>query len=632
MGKQLSRRNFLKGSLAGAAGIAMAGLTHTTALAEETDKSFEMNQQWDAEYDVIVIGYGFAGGVSAVIAADDGEKVLLLEKAPLGHEGGNSRYSGQGCLTVDGGTANRDAAVEYLKRVRGNYNTPSDDILEAFVDSLLTVQDWFAAHGGNPVEKYKQIGEFQDIEGWDLMAAWSQNGEIHNGGSYLALQKIVNSNESIDVWYNAPAKKLLQNPDTKVVHGVSVEVEGKLYNVRARDGVVMTLGGFENNIQMIQDYHQLPCAYSKGALYNEGDGVKMAIDVGAELWHMSNTAGPDLNAVDPSSNRSYGYAIIGPHPLLSTGFSLNSVIVVGADGTRFCSESVMPGHGYVNFHGRKIQQPLSLPAYVVFDSAAFEKTIYANWDNNAKVADGTIMKAYTIEELCAMLNLPEGSLAKTVEKYNRFCADKEDAQFGRNPETLIPLDENGPYYAFEVKPTYTNTQGGPRRDSEGHVLGLDGNPIPHLFSAGECGSIWADIYQGAGNIGECFAFGLISGANAAMHKEDRIADSLLSGEAVNFAVKAEADEVELEADEAIGVGTGIGGDVKVKVKVADGKIVNVDILEQNETPEIGGRAFDSLVSQVIGSSSAEVEGVSCATITSDAFSKAVADALSQLGL
>ncbi len=632
MNKQLSRRDFLRGSLAGAAGLAFSGLTHTAALAEDAPKTFEAAQKWDAEYDVVVIGYGFAGGVSAVRAADEGAKVLLIEKAPFGHEGGNSRYSGQGCLTVDGGTANRDAAVAYLKRVRGNYNTPSDDILEAFIDSLLTVQDWFAAHGGNPVEKYKKIGEFSDIEGWDLMAAWSQNGEIHNGGSYLALQKMVEANENIDVWYGAPAKKLIQNPDTKVVHGVCVEVEGKTYNVRARDGVIMTLGGFENNIQMIQDYHQLPYAYAKGALYNEGDGVKMAIDIGADLWHMSNTAGPDLNAVDPTTNRSYGYAIIGPHPLLSTGFSLNSVIIVGADGTRFTSESVMPGHGYVDFHGRKIQQPLSLPAYVVFDSDAFKKTIYANWNNSEKVADGTIKKADSFEELGSLLNLPEGSLSKTVEKYNKFCANGEDLQFGRNPETLIPLNESGPYYAFEVKPTYTNTQGGPRRDCEGHVLGLDGKPIPHLFSAGECGSIWADIYQGAGNIGECFSFGLISGANAAKHKEDRVAESLLTAEPVNFTVSKQVENVALQEDEAIGVGTGIGGEVKVKVKVSDGKIIDVEILEQNETPEIGGRAFEGLVNQVIGGNTAEIDGVSGATITSSAFRNAVADALSQLGL
>ena len=244
----------------------------------------------------------------------------------------------------------------------------------------------------------------------------------------------------------------------------------------------------------------------------------------------------------------------------------------------------MPGHGYVNFHGRKIQQPLSLPAYLVFDQAAFEKTIYASWNNEEKVADGTIKKADTVEELCSILHLPEGSLAKTVAQYNAFCEQKEDLVFGRNPETLIALQEEGPYYAFEVKPTYTNTQGGPRRDHNGRVLDLFGEPTGHLYSAGECGSIWADVYQGAGNIGECFAFGLISGANAASPKEDRMEESLLEGEPVNFAVTAVTQEAALEENEAIGVGTGMGGTVKVKITVADGKIINVVVLEQNDPP------------------------------------------------
>lgn len=631
MNKQISRRDFVKGSLAGVAGAVLAGMgSHAAAFADDAEKSFEAAQKWDAEYDVVVIGYGFAGAVSAVRAADDGAKVLLIEKAPLGHEGGNSRYSGQAALTIEDGVKNRDAAFEYLKRIRGKYNTPSDDTLEAFLDSLLTAQDWFAAHGGNPIQKYKQIGEFRDVEGWDLMTCWSQDGLIHNGGTYLAMQKIVESTDLIDVWFSAPAEKFIQDPETKVVHGVQVGVEGKSYNVRAKNGVVLTCGGFENNMQMIQDYHQFPYAFAKGALYNTGDGVRMALDIGADLWHMSNIAGPDLNAVDPAVGRAYGYAIIGPHPLLSTGFSLNSVVLVGADGTRFASESVMPGHGFINYHGMKIRQPVSLPAYLVFDSEAFQKTIYANWDNNEKVADGTIKKADTLDELNTILGLPEGSLAATVAQYNRFCADGNDPQFARDPETLIALQEQGPYYAFEVKPTYTNTQGGPRRNKDGSILDLEGNPIPHLYSAGECGSIWADVYQGAGNIGECFAYGLISGANAAKPKDDRTEESLLSGSPVNFAVVKPEEAVELAENEAVGVGTGIGGDVRVKVTVADGKIISVEVLEHNETPGIGGVAFDSLIEQAVSGGSGEIDGVSGATITSTAFRNAVADALSKL--
>jgi predicted oxidoreductase len=47
------------------------------------------------------------------------------------------------------------------------------------------------------------------------------------------------------------------------------------------------------------------------------------------------------------------------------------------------------------------------------------------------------------------------------------------------------------------------------------VIGVDGEPIARLYSAGELGSIYSFLYQGGGNVGECFAFGRIAGRNAA---------------------------------------------------------------------------------------------------------------------
>lgn len=628
MKNNISRRSFLKGTLAGASGLMLAGVA-PAAVAEEEAKAFEQTIEWDAEYDVVVVGYGFAGETSAIVAADNGAKVLLIEKAPQGHEGGNSRYAAQGLVCIEGDEANREGAINYFKLIRGKYNTPGDDILEVFVDGLLKIQDWFAAHGGNPIVSHKGIGEFKDIPGWDLMNAWSHNGNTWDAGLYLALHKCVEENENIDVWFSAPATAFIQDGETKIVHGVKVEVEGKTYSVRSKNGVVLTTGGFENNIQMIQDFNQLPYAYSKGALYNTGDGIKMAMDIGADLWHMNNTAGPDLNAIDPDTMRAVGYACIGAHPQLSTGFSLNSVIVVGADGTRFANEAVIPGHGFITFHGMKIRQPVSLPAYVVFDQEAFGKVIYKTWDNEAKVADGTIKKADTLDELTAILGLPEGSLAATVAQYNGYCADGFDPACGRSAETLVPLSEEGPYYAFEVAPTYTNTQGGPRRNKDGHIVDVKGNPIPHLYSSGECGSIWGDIYQGAGNIAECVVFGLVSGENAASEKDDNFRGSVMEGKTpVNFA--AEKASYEAGENEYIGVAQGMGGDVKLKATVQDGKITDVEVLEHNETPNIGDTALEKLSAQAKELGTAEVDSVAGATTTSRAFKEALADALSQV--
>jgi predicted oxidoreductase len=104
-------------------------------------------------------------------------------------------------------------------------------------------------------------------------------------------------------------------------------------------------------------------------------------------------------------------------------------------------------------------------------------------------------------------------LEDTVSRWNEHCEKEEDTDFGRT-QMLVPIAEP-PFYALELSPSMLNTQGGPRRNGRGQVVRPDGSPVPRLYSAGELGSIYSYLYQGTGNIGECLAFGRISGRNAA---------------------------------------------------------------------------------------------------------------------
>ena len=123
------------------------------------------------------------------------------------------------------------------------------------------------------------------------------------------------------------------------------------------------------------------------------------------------------------------------------------------------------------------------------------------------------------------------TLEKTIAKWNEDVNNGEDTLFSRpvrptqdtshaayrEPITKIwsaPID-TAPFYALELYPCLLNTQGGPKHNAKAQVLDAFGAPIPHLYSAGEFGSMWGIIYQGAGNIGECLVFGRIAGENAA---------------------------------------------------------------------------------------------------------------------
>jgi predicted oxidoreductase len=137
-------------------------------------------------------------------------------------------------------------------------------------------------------------------------------------------------------------------------------------------------------------------------------------------------------------------------------------------------------------------------------------------DNRAELAKGWIKSAPTLAALATLLKLPAGSLDQTVARWNAQCAAGSDSDFGRT-KMLAPFDP-GPYYAVELSPSMLNTQGGPRRNKHAQIVRPDGTPIPRLYSAGEMGSMYSYLYQGTGNIGECFAFGRIAGRNAVAEK------------------------------------------------------------------------------------------------------------------
>ena len=87
----LSRRNFIKTVSIGAGAAAISSLSPKEA------KAITLNQvpKWDYEADVVILGTGFAGQVSAITDNDAGASVLMIEKAPEKHQGGNSRICSQ---------------------------------------------------------------------------------------------------------------------------------------------------------------------------------------------------------------------------------------------------------------------------------------------------------------------------------------------------------------------------------------------------------------------------------------------------------------------------------------------------------------------------------------------------------
>lgn len=589
-------------------------LTCLGAMAE----SFEQTVEWNAEYDVVVVGYGNAGATAAVTAADAGVKVLLIEKAPKGHEGGNSAI----CAQIVGFSYDADETLKYLKAMRGEFDTTSDEILEVYAKGLAENIDWVKSMGGDPVDM-KAHREFEMLEGNESFSYFTISGTMMDGSMYKWDQSLVEARaDQIDVWFETRGTRLIQDPDTRIIHGVVAENDGKEIHIRAKNGVVLCTGGFENDPKMLQDYFSSTTIKSLGnAYYNTGDGIRMAMRVGANLWHMNNMAGPELNYYDETNGVMYQY--------LSNRLANKGAIYVSGTGERFFDESEKIGHGKKYFYGTYMQHPIPHTMYAIFnDTAMMDGSVYSAWslNNQEELEKGWIVKADTVEELAQKVGIDAAGLAAQIEKWNASCAAGVDEVFGRSAETLIPLDK-GPYYAMKLTPAVVNTQGGPEKNEKGEVLDVDGQPIPHLYEAGELGDIWANLYQASCNMGGGLIFGRISGANAAAVKDDVIQDDIMTGEAY-VPVYTTADAFEVGENQYIGQGYGKSSSpIVVRVTEVDGRIEQVEVLAHEETPTISDRAIEQIPAAIVAANSADVDVVAGATLTSNGIKDAVKDAL-----
>ena len=655
----VSRRNLIKG--AGATAVAAAGLSAFagTAVADEAagEYTFAETVEWQAAYDVVVLGMGFSGMISAMEAADAGATVLLCEKCPEGEAGGNSRVCGQ---MFAYGFDDPDNALTYYTALAASREVP-EAMLKTIADGVAgmatTMSEKFGMNADEFMDCTEAFGgqispEYPELPGADGIHLWATHQGVSDSYLYQSIKARLTDNyaDKIDVWFETPATALIQDPETKTVVGVTVDRKGETRNVRANNGVCVCTGGFEDDAKMVQDYLGVIDYAPIGGLFNTGDGIKMCMDAGARLWHMKAYEGafgmngcgyytePGLNAIMCTT-------------LVKNDMNTGAVVIVGTWGKRFGDESFEVRHGHMPT-GNGIWENPHYPEkiFAIWDKTQYEALTAAEL-MNANFVD-TVTECATIADAAAVIGCDETNLQETIDDFNFYCEQGKDYEFNRPAETLRAFDGEA-YYVMPMKNLILNTQGGPERNENAEILDQDGNPIPHLYSAGEMGGITSCMYQGGTNVAECFIFGQLAGANAATAKDPLPAytalpkvectPATLGAEtdlgASDAAADAAAEEPAAEGDdgaaasgELTGVGKGIGGDVPVTVTLdADGKIASVEVGDNSETQGIGSNAIEQLPEQFVGLSTAEeidaLDGVSGATITSNALKDAVKQAL-----
>jgi succinate dehydrogenase/fumarate reductase flavoprotein subunit len=461
-------------------------------------------------YDVVVVGFGIAGGCAALEAARAGARVLLLERAAV--HGGTSSLSG-GHFYLGGGTAvqratgHEDPVEEMVRYLTVTSKDPEPEKIRAYCEGSVEHFDWLEALGFEfersfyPEKAVIQPGTqglmFTGNEKvWPYLEQARPAPRGHKvpvpgdtDGTKMVMDLLRDRVEEagVEVRYETGATNLVAEASGAVV-GVAWKSFDETGAVGAR-AVVLAAGGFVMNPDMVAAH--TPALGSKlftlGSTYDDGLGIRLGASVGGQLENMDE---PFITAP------------FYPPSVLVTG------IVVNALGERFVAEDSY--HARTSYH--VLRQPQQT-AYLIVDSAHMEEQRMSL----CPLVDGW----ETVEEMESDLGIPTGALRTTLDRYNEHAARGEDPDFHKHPDWLAPQDQ-GPWGAYDLslgKALYAGfTLGGLRTTVDGQVQRADASVVPGLYAAGACASNLAQ--DGAGycsgtQLGEGSFFGRRAGRHAA---------------------------------------------------------------------------------------------------------------------
>ena len=481
-------------------------------------------------YDVLVVGTGNAACAAALAAVDQTARVGLLEKAPRRDRGGNSALTGHLRFVFNGiedlrplvrniADAELHAILERLPRrteadawdevMRVTDNQSDQEMLQVHVTESLNTVHWLAAKGHD----------------WVPGNRWSENILYPNGGGYgLQRRYFAMLEKAGAVFHDETAAIELVRDQRGRVTGVQALTPQGVETFNAKS-VVLACGSFESNPEMRARYlgPGWDMVRLRGVPYNTGDGLRMAMDIGAMphgSWSTCHASPQDIDlplftvpsAVTHAEKNRY------MHPYS---------IMINTRGERFVDEADdLRGRTYAKMGRAILAQPGSI-AFQLLDAKARKMNLYPENYQRATTA-----KADTLKQLAEQLDIDAAALEKTVREFNA-AVPANLGPFSTNPVVLdgratagitppksnytMTVDEP-PFEAFPVRCGMTFTFGGLKIDANtAQVQHVAGRPIPGLYAAGEmAGGLWVGNYASGSGMMAGSTFGRIAGTHAAM--------------------------------------------------------------------------------------------------------------------
>jgi len=536
---------------------------------------------WDAEYDVVVAGAGAGGFATALNAVRLGSTVVMLEKAaePGGTMKKSAAWywiPNNTMMREDGKPDDREAFLAYAARLsdptaydptgeRYGLSEWAYEAMCAIYDHAAAANDALAEMGAirplySPAipDYHSTLPEAKVPYGRTLQIDRG-DGEMGKGDVLTAQLSAAAERWNVPILTEHRVEAAVVDEDGAVV-GVRAGTPQGTKHVRARQGVVFATGGFTHNAELRRSF--LPAAIVGGcaAPTAEGDFIPIATALGAPL-------------------RNMGYAWMCPipfeialqrSPYLSGMFAVpgDSMIWVDRYGNRVVNEKTIYNElamSFLEYDPARLEYPRFL-MFMIWDerTATLWRAVDVNppttpsrlaLDNYGNVVydDYHVIHGETLDALAGAIEARLRSLAphtggfsldpsfapnlhRAVARFNELAATGKDTDFhrGENPielvfngparkgndtgnPTLYPISETGPYYATLICAGTLDTKGGPATNTNGQVLGVDGEPVPGLYAVGNCAANPSGqaYLAGGGTIGPYFAFGYLAAGHAA---------------------------------------------------------------------------------------------------------------------
>ena len=533
MAMEISRRSFLKGAaatglVAALSSIGISAAAEEAAAADESVKSYLPQEKYDIaeerDFDVVVVGAGGGGMSAAIRAAQLGLSTVLLEQRSV--TGGTTLFT-EGLFAVN----------SHIQKENGK--NPPDLGYDLFT-TAMDYHHWYADgalfrrymdKSGENIAWLESVGvEFQGTGTMcdNVYNTWHQykyeEGQI-SGRTYVDnLTKAV-TEAGATLVLGSEGVNIIQAEDGTVT-GIIAKEEDKYIQYNAAKGVILATGGYSDNPDMIREFGKNPDRIDPmGAGGRNGFGINAARQAGGTL------------APSPGCLVFYGGCIpgvmYGTHLYCASAFQ--PYFWINGNCDRFVNEYYAERNFCFSGNAQSMQdRVISIVTQAQMDNMyenggtfGCGEYIHAGepltqlWEQFQAQKDKGSPHVHgpmeTLDDVAAELGLDADKLKASIEKYNGFCANGVDEEFGKDAQYLFPL-ESGPYYAFELYAGIFTTVGGMKITPDAQVLDADAKPVPHLYAIGcDAGGIYGDSYDVSICEGSCQGFAVFSGKAAAEH-------------------------------------------------------------------------------------------------------------------